>query len=328
MLCLLALPTLSFGDVFELKDGRTVTGTVLYESDTFLSVRTESGEIITVERVQIVEHRKQEDKYADYLSRKGKVRDDDVAGHLSLADWCITKDLFEESLFHLRKILAVDPNHEDARKKLGYVRIRGDWYVEGSPEAAAARVAKEKKKKVVAPPIELPDDFVEKRKKRRRGSRGESSATSVAGAPRVFIAAKEQVHGETPDFSVATYEMNSFLRGLEQPFGSASKKEDADFSVKISIRVTFQRTHMFYGRIPISHIFDCSASLTMKEKATGRTVARITNLQLPFSMSARRDKANVAEAGYHWMVANLMNRISKLSYFKKRGAEEIAEPSW
>ncbi|MEM7166244.1 MAG: hypothetical protein AAF581_12310 [Planctomycetota bacterium] len=324
--CVCVLPAAAYADVFELKDGRTVTGTVLYESDTFLSVRTTSGEIVTVERAEIVEQRKKQDKYQEYLTRKKKVASDDIPGHLALADWCLTKELFEESLLHLRKVLSVDPHHAQAREKLGYVKIKGDWYIEGSPEAAAARVAK-KTEKVIAPPIELPDDYVEKRRKKHK-KKPRTSGGSYGSGPRVFVQTKERVSGDTPEFSVATYEINSFLRTLDKPFSSTTSKESADFVVKISINVSFLRTHMFYGRIPISHIFNCSGSMTMKDKSTGRTVARITNLQLPFSMSARRDKKSVAEAGYHWMVGNLMNRVSKLSYFKKRGAKEIEEPNW
>ena len=135
------------------------------------------------------------------------------------------------------------------------------------------------------------------------------------------------MHGDKPEFSVANYEMQAFLRSLDQPIAKTTNKESAKYTVKMTVNVSFQRTHMFYGRIPITHIFDCRVSMVMKDKSTGRVVAR-SNLSMPFSMSAKRPKKNVAEAGYHWIVANMMHRVSKLSFFKKRGAEVVPEPSW
>jgi hypothetical protein len=51
----------------------------------------------------------------------------DVAGHLQLAAECAARGLRAQQVYHLEQVLKLDPNHEEARKALGYSRINGQW---------------------------------------------------------------------------------------------------------------------------------------------------------------------------------------------------------
>jgi len=48
-------------------------------------------------------------------------------GHWNLAEWCKEAGLPEQRKRHLQAIIALDPNHEDARKALGYQRFGSRW---------------------------------------------------------------------------------------------------------------------------------------------------------------------------------------------------------
>jgi hypothetical protein len=50
-----------------------------------------------------------------------------VEGHWNLAEWCKEAGLPEQRKRHLQAIIALDPNHEDARKALGYQRFGSRW---------------------------------------------------------------------------------------------------------------------------------------------------------------------------------------------------------
>ncbi|MFI4874950.1 MAG: HEAT repeat domain-containing protein [Blastopirellula sp. JB062] len=53
----------------------------------------------------------------------------DIDGNWKMAQWCANNDLPTQRERHLRQILTMDPNHEDARRALGYIRRRGEWII-------------------------------------------------------------------------------------------------------------------------------------------------------------------------------------------------------
>lgn len=50
-----------------------------------------------------------------------------VEGQWSLAEWCKEMGLVSERKRHLQEVLALDPDHAEARKALGYQRFLGRW---------------------------------------------------------------------------------------------------------------------------------------------------------------------------------------------------------
>lgn len=51
----------------------------------------------------------------------------DVRGNLLMAQHCKQRGLEAQRVFHLEKVLEIEPDHEEARRALGYSRIDGEW---------------------------------------------------------------------------------------------------------------------------------------------------------------------------------------------------------
>lgn len=326
----------AWADLFRLRDGRRLEGTVIHETETFISIRTPEG-IVTVGRDEIEEHEKTENVYDQYLERKKKVGPHDIEAQLALGEWCILEELYKESLYHFRRVIQVDPNNEKARAKLGFVRIKGYWYIEGTPEAEAAR--SKDKDVLTAPPVEMPENYVApKAPQQPKSGKGKDGSKSGKGktkhyvpggrGPRVDLELSESVYGKPPKFSVASYEVGDFFRKLDEPLSLSSPGSTGGKMVlRMDIRVSFVRTHRFYGRIPISHIFTCAIKFELTDK-DGKRLANYPRLTIPFSGGARRPKEEVAQAAYHYSAQTLIHYLSTHPYFKRRGAKFVAKPDW
>jgi len=69
-----------------------------------------------------------------YRRKLGELAKDDVAGHFELALWCEEVGLKGEVKLVLRKVIALDPNHPEARERLGYVQQDGKWVLRDAVE--------------------------------------------------------------------------------------------------------------------------------------------------------------------------------------------------
>ncbi len=89
-----------------------------------------------------------------YLERAAKLSQDDLPGHLSLAFWCREMKLNEEATREFRQVIALDPDHSEARKALGYRKVDGRWRTDGgngndlTPGEIARRWMREKLPKI------------------------------------------------------------------------------------------------------------------------------------------------------------------------------------
>ncbi|MDA1050734.1 MAG: polymorphic toxin-type HINT domain-containing protein [Planctomycetota bacterium] len=64
------------------------------------------------------------------LAAYRKLRDelgDTVEDHLRLADWCRDRRMPDQGRAHLTRVLDLDPNHADARQRLGFRLSNGQW---------------------------------------------------------------------------------------------------------------------------------------------------------------------------------------------------------
>ena len=64
---------------------------------------------------------------AEYRTRLAKVADDDAGGLLALASWCREVKLFGEMRMVAKKIIAIAPDHTQARTLLGERKVAGRW---------------------------------------------------------------------------------------------------------------------------------------------------------------------------------------------------------
>jgi hypothetical protein len=62
----------------------------------------------------------------EYASRAAATPDA-APEHYALSEWCHANKLDPERKYHLQRTIAFDPEHEAARKELGFTRIEGRW---------------------------------------------------------------------------------------------------------------------------------------------------------------------------------------------------------
>src|SRR5262245_37157909 len=75
-----------------------------------------------------------------YVKRAGALKPDDIAGRLDLARWCAAKKLGDRAAEQYRGIIAINPDHEEARAALGYRRHNGEWMTEDQVKEALGLV--------------------------------------------------------------------------------------------------------------------------------------------------------------------------------------------
>ncbi len=114
------------GDVIYTCDGRRIVGKVIRENSETVVVQTRYGEI-PLDRSDIV--RIEEGKLPEeiYKEKAKAVDENDAQGHYELGVWCRENKLYPEAKREFIKAIAADPDHEGARKKLGYRKIDGEW---------------------------------------------------------------------------------------------------------------------------------------------------------------------------------------------------------
>lgn len=115
-------------DLVLLEGGRRVTGHVL-ESESnehVLVVRLRSRETIELQRQRVREVL----PGGAAVERYVRIRDnypDTAEGQWQLAEWCREHRLRDLREKHLRRVVQLDPDHETARRVLGYVHHEGRW---------------------------------------------------------------------------------------------------------------------------------------------------------------------------------------------------------
>ena len=124
------------GDIFRLKSGGQVHGTVLKRSaQGEYIVRTESGAVFSLSRRQVDDIDAQDEIDLEYAARSRSLPDT-VEAHRELATWCKANRLTRVAKHHLRRIIELDPMDEAARLSLGYQQHRGRWLTRDEMMAA------------------------------------------------------------------------------------------------------------------------------------------------------------------------------------------------
>lgn len=116
-------------DVFVLTGDGLVQGELLNKNETPREkyvIQTVQGGQITLSHEQVVEVRREAAAQSEYEKIRGNYADT-VEGHWELAEWCRERLLLPSREIHLKRILELDPNHEPARRGLGYMRRQGKW---------------------------------------------------------------------------------------------------------------------------------------------------------------------------------------------------------
>jgi hypothetical protein len=122
-------PLVLYAEVFVLRSGGRIEGEHLNpdrSAGQAYQVRTDDGVRLALAEsaVQRVVTKTDIDKQYETLLPKVP---NTVEGHWSMAEWCKEAGLVDQRKRHLAAVVALDPNHADARKALGYSRYGARW---------------------------------------------------------------------------------------------------------------------------------------------------------------------------------------------------------
>ncbi len=222
------LPWLA-ADEFLLKDGRRLVGQVIAEEGTQLTLRIGMATLV-VERSDIVEWIDSLTPEEEYARRASEIPSGEVEARIELADWCRTQRLRHEEEEQLRQILLEEPDHEQARHRLGYVRDEaGNWAV---AEELWRREAAEREDAFRAAVHELELDL-----------ELEQSSLSEVVAAISEASGAEVVLGDKAARKLASRRLNYSVRGRSL----ADVLADLAGSVQLSIVYDFSEERVFVG---------------------------------------------------------------------------------
>ncbi len=111
-------------DVYYLKDGGKIEGKGEDLGDRIrIHVPLGAVTVLKSEILRVVRKKSILDLYQDELVQAARTAD----GRYQLALWCESAGLHRQVRKHLREVLAIDPNHSEARKRLGYRSVGNRW---------------------------------------------------------------------------------------------------------------------------------------------------------------------------------------------------------
>jgi hypothetical protein len=138
-LLLLAVVQTALADEVVLKNGAKLEGAVT-ESGNKVTVDVGSG-TITIDRSEVASISRPDELIREFDHRMGSVRPDDAESHYQVYLWARKQDgLKSRADKLLRKIVEIDPNHEQSRRALGYVNHKGAWLTQDELKGALGLV--------------------------------------------------------------------------------------------------------------------------------------------------------------------------------------------
>lgn len=156
---------LSTADTVFLKDGTKREGKVVSDSEESVLLSVGAGEMSVevsipksaVQRV-VIEETANERLLKEYRQRMGLMDDKGAQDWFELGLWCERQPyLARQAAQAFKMALELDPNHEGARIKHGFVRYNGEWMTE--EQAVKAKLA-EQRKELEALPTDQKIDLI------------------------------------------------------------------------------------------------------------------------------------------------------------------------
>lgn len=118
-------------DVFLLKESGKIDGNLLNVQEVprkTYRIEASDGLEIEIEAKYVERVRKGEREALVEYESTAPFKEDTIENHLELAEWCSKNQLPELSRQHLSRILEHDPDHKDARQRLGHFKADdGSW---------------------------------------------------------------------------------------------------------------------------------------------------------------------------------------------------------
>lgn len=115
-------------DEFQLVTGGVLTGDLLNPDESprrQYVIKTVSGRLV-LEAKQVVRVNLKSEALKEYEKVVATI-ENSAEAHWQMAQRCALAELWPQRDDHLQQVIRLDPGHELARQKLGYVRIDGQW---------------------------------------------------------------------------------------------------------------------------------------------------------------------------------------------------------
>ena len=123
-------------------------------------------------------------KLANYR-RLREESDDTLEDHLQLADWCRDRRMPDQERAHLSRVVDLNPNHADARERLGFQLVNGQWIEatelqrQGEEQASWQQALEEWRTKVLDMRKDLANPSLAKRTQAERQIRETTTAEAI-----------------------------------------------------------------------------------------------------------------------------------------------------
>ncbi len=128
LIAVLVLAAGARADVIHLKSGGRVEGEIIEREDGRVRIRTAGrGIVTTIDESEIEWIDQRPTARQVYERMAGTLDPDDADGHFALGTWCRRHSLRSEMQELFRQAIEIDPDHEQARAELGYVRTEEGW---------------------------------------------------------------------------------------------------------------------------------------------------------------------------------------------------------
>jgi len=137
-LALLFLTASAAVDEVELTSGTVVEGKVEDLGDSIRVVKSNGSAVYPKSMVRKITPKKTVEEL--YAEKARALKDADADGHLQLARWCLQQKLTKEAVLEYRKVIAVDPDQEEARAGAGFQKVNGKWLPEDEANQAKGLV--------------------------------------------------------------------------------------------------------------------------------------------------------------------------------------------
>lgn len=116
-------------DTIHLANGGKVEGEIIKRTDEKVTIRTKYGlqtiDVLDIDRIEEGSSERQE-----YEQKKADLDESDAEGNYKLGIWCKEKGLEKEAEAQFEKTIELNPDHEGARKELGYQKHGDEWLTE------------------------------------------------------------------------------------------------------------------------------------------------------------------------------------------------------
>lgn len=124
---LLALSTGLRADILVFHNGHKIEGRVTVDPASGDYIVVTAAGTVSVPPSKVKERIFAPAPIDEFQRRMGEIADDDLAALVELAAWADFKGLERSATDVYRRILGIDPHHEAARERLGYVVHRNRW---------------------------------------------------------------------------------------------------------------------------------------------------------------------------------------------------------